>query len=461
MFDGRFLFLKRPKQSRIQIANYPFISLVIVCLQAFAQRKIVTVVGTGDYTSTVENLFGTNTQTNQPNGIAVDPSGNVFYTDNSCKVRKWTRSTGIVVPYAGKSFCGYIGDGGAAIRAEIGFKGGVSPSTAPNAGQPCTLTLAIDSLNSNMFIADQCNNVIRFVAASTGIITTYAGTGSQGSTGDGGAATSATLNQPMGVTVGLSGALYIADTYNYRVRKVTSSGIITAFAGFAGAGGYGNSGNSGDGSAATSAQLNSPRGVATDAVGNVYIADYNNNNIRMVTSNGIITTVAGGGTGGDGGPASSAKLYLPSGIAVDLSGNLYIADNTNRIRMVSNSATRMIFTVAGNGIAADGLDDMAATSCSLYKANAIAIDVSGNIYVSDSYNGRIRMMYDNSAPSGLPVSTTTSGTCAVGMYAQSSNVCAMCPAGSYTALTGSTICSPCPAGQFSNPGATVCTSCSA
>ena len=411
----------------------------------------MTVVGTGDYTSTVENLFGTNTQTNLPVGVAVDPSGNVFYTDNSCKVRKWTRSTGIVAPYAGKSLCGINGDGGAATRATL--------SHSKLNYQPCALALAVDA-SDNVYIADQCNNVIRFVAASTGIITTYAGnnTGIMGCTGDSGAATSATLNNPMGVALGLSGSLYIADTSNNKIRKVTSSGIITTIAG---TGGYG---SSADGGAATSAYLARPSGVAIDSSGNVFIADTDNFNIRMLTSNGIITTVAGTsgsqGSTGDGGPASFAKLYQPSGIALDISGNLYIADNTNRIRMVSNSATRMIFTVAGNGIAADGLDDVAATSCSLSKANAIAIDVSGNIYVSDSNNCRIRMMYDNSVPNGLPVSTT-SGTCAVGMYAQSSNVCAMCPAGSYTAVTGSTICSACPAGQFSNPGATVCTSCSA
>ena len=411
------------------------------------QRNIVTVVGTGDYSSTVENLFGTDTQVNLPVSVVVDPVGNVFYMAGGCKVRKWTRSSGIVTSYAGKSACGYIGDGGPATRAELRFSG----------------ALAIDASNNNLYIADQYNHIIRLVAASTGIITTIAGTrsaslsGSYG--GDGGAATSAQLNNPTGVAIGLSGSLFIADSGNNKIRMV-SSGIITTYAGTGGYGGY-----SGDGGKATSAQLYNPYGVAVNSVGTLFIAEYGNAVIRMVTTDGIITTIAGTGsqgTAGDGGPATSAQLYQPSGIAVDKSGNLYIADNSNRIRMVSNSATRMIFTVAGNGIAADGLDNVAATSCSLYQANAIAIDVSGNIYVSDSGNNRIRMMYDNSISNGLPSSpTTSSGTCAVGMYAQSSSTCAMCPAGSYTAVTGSTICSPCPSGQFSNPGATVCTSCSA
>ena len=114
--------------------------------------------------------------------------------------------------------------------------------------------------------------------------------------------------------------------------------------------------------------------------------------------------------------------------------------------------------MAGNGVYSDGLDNVAATSCSLSNPSGIAIDVSGNIFIADYNNYRVRMMYDNSIANGLPVN---SGNCAVGMYAQSSSVCAMCPAGSYTAVIGSAICTPCPSGQFSNPGATVCTSCSA
>ena len=415
----------------------------------------MTVVGTGDYSSTVENLFGTDTQINQPVSVSVDPMGNLFFTDNSCKVRKWTRSTGIVTPYAGKNMCGYIGDGGLATRAEMSS---ISYNLPP---WPLWLITAVDASN-NLYIADPHHSVVRFVSASTGIITTFAGGGS--SLNDGVAATSAYLSAPMGVAVGLSGFLYVADTGNRKIRMVASSGIITTIAGGGSV--------SGDGGAATLASLQTPTGIAIDRSGNLYIADNQNCNIRMV-SGGIITTIAGtGGCGssGDGGAATSAQLSVlqfngynpPTGLAVDISGNVYVADS-NRIRMISNTIPRMIFTVAGNGIAADGLDNVAATSCSLYNVMAIAIDASGNIYVSDSGNSRIRMMYDNSVPNGLPVSTTTSnsGTCAVGMYAQSSNACAMCPAGSYTAMAGSTICTPCPSGQFSNPGATVCTSCSA
>ena len=478
------------------------------------QRNIVTVVGTGDYSSTVENLFGTDTQVNLPVGVAVDSMGNLFYTDNSCKVRKWTRSSGIVTSYAGKSICGSIGDGGLATRAEL--------SHSKLNYQPCALAVAVDASNNNLYIADQCNNVVRLVVASTGIITTFAGskTGTSGSSGDLGAATNAQLNGPTGVAVGLSGALYIADLNNNKIRMVTSSAIITTIAG------TGSTGSSGDGAKATSALLYKPYGVAADLSGNVYIADTGNYVIRMVTSSGIITTIAGMGGyagygySGDGGPAASAQLYSVSGIAVDNSGNVYLADNSNRIRMVSNSATRMIFTVAGNSITADGLDNVAATSCSLYNASAVAIDASGNIFVADYNNYRIRMMYDNSIPNGLPASASPgsapttfpapasscvagtyvsdSGTpyatcaycppstysmagatactpcpqgsvsgafasactpCPSGSYSTAGATCTVCPAGSFSAAAGASACSSCPSGQFSSPGASVCSSC--
>jgi sugar lactone lactonase YvrE len=196
-----------------------------------------------------------------------------------------------------------------------------------------------------VFIADEGNNRIRKVSTN-GIITTIAGSGSTGDSfggysGDGGLATSAKLNEPSGVAVDQSGNVFIADTFNNRIRKVSTNGIITTVAGSGNAGSY-FGGYSGDGVLATNAELNVPYGVAIDGSGNVFIADSGNNRIRKVSTNGIISTVAGNGTGGfsgDGGAATNAELYQPYGVAVDGSGNVFIADEyNNRIREVINSS---------------------------------------------------------------------------------------------------------------------------
>jgi sugar lactone lactonase YvrE len=226
---------------------------------------------------------------------------------------------GHIASQAGNGVLGYSGDGGPAASAEFSSPTGV----------------AVDS-SGNLYIVDADNNRIRKVTASTGIITTVAGNGTAGYSGDGGAATSAELDTPFGVAVDASGNLYIVDVNNDRIRKVTAStGIITTVAG------NGTWGYSGDGGTATSAELFSPFGVAVDASGNLYIADSGNNRIRKVTaSTGIITTVAGNGTAGstgDGGAASSAELSYPTGVVVDSLGNFYIADyNNNKVRTVGS-----------------------------------------------------------------------------------------------------------------------------
>jgi hypothetical protein len=205
------------------------------------------------------------------------------------------------------------------------------------------------------------------------------------------------LSCPYGVAVDAGGNLYIADTFNSRIRKV-SNGVITTVAG---SGGYSYGGDNGP---ATSAKLNSPSAVAVDAGGNLYIADTTNDRIRKV-SNGVITTVAGGGSVlGDNGPATSAQLSYPQGIAVDAAGNLYIGDTYNqRVREVSNG---VITTVAGNGMAGFSGDNGAAPSAELDGPEGIAVDAAGNLYVADTGNGRIRVV--SSAP--LPLSISTPST---------------------------------------------------
>ncbi len=238
--------------------------------------------------------------------------------------------------------------------------------------------------SGNLYIADTWNNRIRKVDAATGIITTIAGGGS--ALGDGGPATSAQLDFPHGVAMDASGNLYIADWNNHRIRKVDAAGNISTVAGTGTVpGDY-----SGDGGAATAAQLDQPSDVAVDASGNLYIADSDNNRVRKVdAATGIITTVAGTGTGGfsgDGGPATSAQIRYPGSVALDASGNLYIAAN-HRIRKVDTAG--VITTVAGTGTQGYSGDGGAATSAQIRYPSSVALDASGNLYIADG-NHRIR-----------------------------------------------------------------------
>src|ERR1017187_4920775 len=262
--------------------------------------------------------------------------------------------------------------------------------------------VAVDNAGS-YYVADPSNNLVLKVNAS-GTLNTVAGNGSSGYSGDGGPATSAALYGPYGVAVDGAGNLFIADTRNERIRKVNTAGIITTVAG------NGTYGYSGDGGPATSAALYGPYGVAVDGAGNLYIADQGNNRIRMVGLAGIITTVAGNGThgySGDGGPATSAELYAPEGVAVDNAGDLLIADTgNNRIRQVKSGGT--VSTVAGNGIDSYSGDGGLATSASLVEPSGVAMDSAGNLYIADSYSERVRKV----TPHG--VITTVAGDGAYG-----------------------------------------------
>jgi sugar lactone lactonase YvrE len=245
---------------------------------------------------------------------------------------------------------------------------------------------------SNVYIADTQNNRVR--KFSGGIITTLAGNGTRGFSGDSGPATSIQLFFPSGIAVDSAGNVYIADTGNNRIRRV-SGGVVTTVAGSGPAGYPGSFG--GDNGSATSAQLSNPFAIALDSAGNLYIADTGNNRIRRV-SGGVITTVAGngmnayapigpGGFGGDGGSATSAQMNGPTGVAVDSAGNLYIADTgSNRIRRVSSG---VITTVAGNGLAGFSGDGPAA-SVELFNPSGVAADSLGNLLISDSNNELVR-----------------------------------------------------------------------
>jgi len=297
-----------------------------------------------------------------------------------------------------------------------GFSGDNGPATGAELFQP--LGVALDSAG-NVYVADSSNNRIRKV--SNGVITTVAGNGTPGFSGDGGPATSTGLNYPSGVALDSAGSLYIADAGDNRIRKV-SNGVITTVAGTGGWGGYG-----GDGGPATSAWLLVPSGVAVDSAGSLYIADAGNNRIRKV-SNGVITTVAGNGTlgySGDGGPATNAQLNGPEGVAVDSGGNIYIADmDNNRIRKVSNG---VITTVAGNGTQGLSGDNGPAVSAELYRPEGIAVDATGNLYIADTWNNRIRILTPTGSCTYSVAPTTLQAPAAGGNLTVSVQTTAACP----------------------------------
>jgi len=278
--------------------------------------------------------------------------------------------------------------GGAAAQAPVnGVQATTVPLSLPGG-------LAYDSLG-NLYIAATNDHVVR-VVSPTGVINTFAGTGAQGFSGDGGAATSAQLDSPTGIAVDASNNVYIADTHNNRIREVlASTGVINTIAG------TGVAGFAGDGAAATSALLNYPTAVAVDSAGNIYIADTNSHRIREIKS-GTISTVAGDGEqfySGDSGLATAAGLDSPNGVAVDSSFNIYIGDTHNqRVRLVTFT-TGIISTLAGTGVKTYTADGVAANSSALARPRGLAISPNGTLLIADSDNDRVR------AVSGGSIST--------------------------------------------------------
>jgi len=302
---------------------------------------------------------------------------------------------GIITTVAGNGTADYSGDGKAATSAEI---------QVPR-------SVVLDS-SGNIFIADTGNNVIREVTASTGDISTVAGTGVVGYTGDNDAATSATLNSPDGVAVDSSGNIFIADTGNNVIREVkASSGIITTIAGTMTSSGMGAVGYTGDNGLAISATLSGPQSIVLGSSGNIYFSDSGNSVIRKITaSSGVITTFAGNGSygySGDNGAATSATLEHPDGVALDSSGNLYIADVGNMVIRKVTASSGVITTVAGDGQYGDSGDNGAASSAMLFDPHGVAVDSAGNIYIADTLNSVIRKV---AASSGVITTVAGNGT---------------------------------------------------
>ena len=324
--------------------------------------------------------------------MAADISGNLYFSDTSNSairfVNKQTSNITTIVGIIGVS--GGDGDDDVATSATLNY--------------PCGLSL--DTIHNLLYIADASNNKIRLVTLSSGIITTYAGTGTSGSSGDNGVAVTAQLNYPEGCACDLNGNVFIADTFNNRIRKVNSAGIISNFAG------SGIYGSSGDGAKAINARLAFPNTVATDRFGNVYIADTYNNKIRLVNLKGIISKFAGTGiyTSGpniNGVLAKSAHLNYPIGLTVDYSGNVYIADSNNYVVYRVTNGTGILTFYAGVGTQGSSGDNGAATSAYLDNPQSLAVDSSGTLYIGDS--SRIReviSIHNSHQPSSQPTNPT-------------------------------------------------------
>ena len=288
---------------------------------------------------------------------------------------------------------------GQTITTAVG--GGVGDGAqATIAGLSRPAQVAIDG-SGNVFIADALDNRIRRVDATTGIITTYAGTGDRFYSGDGGPATAATLNFPRSIAFDPGGNLIIADTGNRLIRRVDAgTGVITRLAGSNVEFGF-----YGDGGPATQAYFTFPESVALDGAGNIYIADESNHRVRRIASGtGIITTVAGGGGGGDGSTATNVSLDYPIAVALSAAGDLYIGERyASRVRKVA-AGTVIVSTVAGVGVAGFGGDGGPSTAARLNEPSGLGLDAAGNLFIADRSNGRVRRV---DAASG--VITTVAG----------------------------------------------------
>lgn len=377
-----------------------------------AVTQIITTVAGGGPGTLGDGGLATNAFLNTPFGLAIDGSGNLLIADTGDeRIRRVDHATGIINTTVGNGNAGFSGDGGPGSTASLNFP----------------MSIALDA-NANLIFADTFNNRVRRVTAATGRIDTVAGGGNGG---DGGPSSTGILCQPYGLSVDNFGNIFIADTLNQRIRRVDAkSGVISTVTG------VGVPGNSGDGGAATNAAVSSPRGVAADASGNVYVGDQGNQLVRRVdlsantitspvssglafaggvgvdgsgnlyiadsghqvilrmdTKSGGVSTVAGNGTAGyagDNGPALSASLNLPQGVAVDSSGNLFIADTSNNVIRRVDAVSRIITTVAGNGTAGFIGDGGPATSASLSVPERVAVDTSGNLFIADLANNRVR-----------------------------------------------------------------------
>ena len=335
-------------------------------------QTVTTIAGNGmqGYGGDGSQATAASVKLNGPNQLAKDAAGNIYFSDEENSVIRKVSTSGVISTVAGNGTAGYMGDNGPATAAELANPDGI----------------AVDA-SGNIYISDWYNNVIRKVSAA-GIITTIAGTGTSGFSGDAGPATAAQIYGPGHMAFDHSGNLCFAEYYNNCIRKINASGMISTIAGVGGVGGY-----IMDGGPATNAHLSAPEGIAFDAAGNMFIIDSHNNLVRKVNTSGMISTVAGDSTvgwgyGGDGGPALHAQFHWPSDIALDATGNIYVADYTNLVIRRINTAG-VVSTIVGTGGWVYNGEGHTGTTANI--GNPTGVLVSGStLYFSDPQNSRVR-----------------------------------------------------------------------
>lgn len=351
-----------------------------------AQNVISTVAGTGFRGNSGDGGPASQANIDRPRSVFALAGGGYIFAEPWSHLVRRVSSSGIISTAAGTGSAGFSGDGGPASQARVNFVHGASPTT-----------------DGGFLIADTLNNRIRKVSAS-GIITTVAGNGTQGYGGDDGPAVNAMINNPRGVVAMADGGFLIPDTNNHRIRRVSPAGTITTIAG------NGTKGFTGDGGPATAASLSIPFGAGPSADGGILIVDTGNQRIRRISPTGTMSTVAGNGAAGyagDSGPAVAAALNNPHNLTGTADGGFIIADSYNqRVRLVSPGGT--ISTVAGNGAQAFGGDGGPATSASLNTPKAVAITSAGAVLIADESNDRVRLVGPATTTSTSSTTSTTS-----------------------------------------------------
>ncbi|PKB71848.1 MAG: hypothetical protein BZY87_03165 [SAR202 cluster bacterium Io17-Chloro-G6] len=341
----------------------------------FEAGKIQTYVGTGEAGYAGDGGPADQAVCTEPFMCDFDAAGNLFYTESRNNVvRRVDKTTGIVTTVAGTGEAGYSGDGG--------------PATQATMREP--YSLQVDRSNGDIYIVDRLSAVVRKVAAATGIITTVAGTGEQGYSGDGGPGAQAMLREPNDCFLDGKGNLLIADIQDQRIRRLDlATGVINTFAG------NGEKERSGDGKPALQASILGARAVCMDSKGNTYIAEREGNGVRKVDANGEMSTVAGisaeRGYEGDGGPALMATWGSPKAIRCDAHDNVVVVDTENHAIRVIDTATGIVTTIAGGRLGGEG-DGGPATEAAMDRPHGCGIDAQGNIFVADSNNHRVRVV---------------------------------------------------------------------